>query len=58
MPYHQIDDAKNMCRDITDLGRWGNGDIEVELNNPNDIPYILGLIRQSLDYQMVDTQIY
>lgn len=34
------------------LGRWGNGDVEVELEKREDLPYIIGLIRQSLEKQL------
>lgn len=56
MPFHEIDDPRGMCLDVTDLGRWGNGDVEVGLSGLNDLPYIMGLIRQSFDRQMEGLQ--
>ena len=47
-----IEDPKGMCRDISNIGRWGNGDVEVGLSSIDDLPYVLGLIRQSFDHQM------
>jgi uncharacterized protein with ParB-like and HNH nuclease domain len=47
-----IEDPKGLCRDISNIGRWGNGDVEVGLNNVDDLPYIMGLIRQSFEHQM------
>jgi len=52
IPFHEIDDPNGLCRDITGLGRWGNGDVEVKLESPSQLPYVLGLIRQAFDQQM------
>lgn len=47
-----IEDPKGLCRDISNIGRWGNGDVEVGLSRLNELPYVVGLIRQSFDRQM------
>lgn len=52
MQFHELHDPKEMARDVTNLGRWGNGDAEVILASIDDLPYVLGLIRQSLEKQM------
>lgn len=52
MPFHEIDDPKGICLDVTNLGRWGNGDVEVGLATKEDLPYVTGLVRQSFDRQM------
>lgn len=52
MPFHEIDDPRGICLDVTNLGRWGNGDVEVGLASKEDLPYIIGLVRQSFDRQM------
>ena len=52
MPFHEIDDPKGICLDVTSLGRWGNGDVEVGLSSVDELPYVMGLIRQSFDRQM------
>ncbi|QQE65785.1 hypothetical protein GFS31_24750 [Leptolyngbya sp. BL0902] len=33
MRFPEIYDPKELCRDVTNLGRWGNGDVEVGLEN-------------------------
>lgn len=33
-------------------GRWGNGDVEVALANVDELPYVIGLVRQSLELQL------
>lgn len=52
MSFHEIDDPKGICVDVTSLGRWGNGDVEVGLSSLDELPYVMGLIRQSFDRQM------
>ena len=37
---------------MTNLGRWGNGDAEVELNKLEGLPYVMGLVRQAFEKQM------
>lgn len=56
IPFHQIDDPKDICRDVTNLGRWGNGDVEIGLTSMEELPYVMGLIRQSFDQQMGNPQ--
>jgi uncharacterized protein with ParB-like and HNH nuclease domain/predicted transport protein len=52
MKYPEISDPKGMCRDITNIGRWGNGDVEVGLASLGELPYVMGLVRQSFEKQM------
>ena len=52
MRYHELDDPKGVAKDVTNLGRWGNGDVEVALSSQDDLPYVMGLIRQSFEKQM------
>ena len=50
--FHELNDPKGMARDVSNLGRWGNGDAEIGLSDISDLPYVMGLIRQSLEKQM------
>jgi len=52
MPFADIDDPRGLCRDITHLGRWGNGDVEVGLDNPEDISYVMTLVTQAFERQI------
>ncbi|GAA8683619.1 DUF262 and DUF1524 domain-containing protein [Helicobacter pylori] len=52
MPFNELQDEKNLARDMTNKGHLGNGDIEVKLETKEDIPYCLGLIKQILEKQM------
>lgn len=55
MPFPDINDPKGISKDISNLGRWGNGDVEVGVSSINEIPYVMGLIRQSFERQMGGT---
>ena len=48
----ELHDPKSLARDVTNLGRWGNGDAEVELSELDDLPYVMGLVRQAFERQM------
>jgi uncharacterized protein with ParB-like and HNH nuclease domain/predicted transport protein len=54
MPFSEISDPRGICDDVTGKGRWGNGDVSVFLDAIDDIPYVMGLIRQSLERQLGD----
>lgn len=42
-----------ICKDVKGLGRWENGDVEAGLSSLDDLPYIIGLVRQAYEKQMV-----
>ena len=46
---NDITDPKGYCKDITCLGRWGNGDVEVAFENLNQLDDIMELIEQAFD---------
>jgi uncharacterized protein with ParB-like and HNH nuclease domain/predicted transport protein len=52
LDFPEIDDPKGLCKDVTGLGRWGNGDVEVGLASLEELPYVMGLVRQSFERQM------
>ncbi|MFP6250775.1 DUF262 domain-containing protein [Helicobacter pylori] len=52
MKFNELQDEKNLARDMTNSGHLGNGDIEVKLETKENIPYCLGLIKQALEKQM------
>lgn len=43
----ELDDPKNLMRDVSSTGHWGNGDYELQINSDENLEYILSLIRQS-----------
>ncbi|WP_231215157.1 DUF262 and DUF1524 domain-containing protein [Helicobacter pylori] len=52
MPFYELQDEKNLARDMTNKSHSGNGHIEVKLETKENIPYCLGLIKQALEKQM------
>ena len=52
MKYSEIYDPKGICRDITGLGRWGNGDVEVFFEHTSEIDDVMDLIEQSYKKQV------
>jgi predicted transport protein len=52
MGFSEIIDPKGICKDVSGLGRWGNGDVEVGLASLEELPYVLGLVRQALEKQL------
>ena len=51
----KLEDPKGLCRDVTGLGRWGNGDVEFRLSDSAHLPYALSIIQQALDEQLRET---
>ncbi len=52
MEFPEIDDPRGKCRDVTAMGRWGNGCVELALEQEEDLPYVIGLVRQALERQL------
>jgi len=52
MRFADVIDPKGLCKDVSGVGRWGNGDVEVGLSKMEDLPYVVGLVRQSLELQL------
>lgn len=47
MDFDEIKDPENRCKDVTDLGTWGNGNVEFGVFEHRDIEYAMFLIEQS-----------
>jgi predicted transport protein len=54
LEFHELHDPRAIAIDVTGIGMWGNGDVLVSLNSLDDLPYVVGLIRQALDKQLGD----
>ena len=52
MNLDQLVDPRKMAIDITGMGKWGNGNVRVDLKSEDDLHYVLGLVRQSFELQM------
>lgn len=54
VPFHDLDDPRGLARDVTNLGRWGNGYAEISLGNEEELSYVMGLVRQAFERQIGD----
>lgn len=45
-------DPHSLCRDVSKLGHYGNGDTEITLTNNKDIGKVINLIQQSFNYMV------
>ena len=54
MTFAEIKDPRGLCKDVTNVGRWGNGDVEIGLTSLDELPYMMSLVRQSYERQMGD----
>ena len=52
MQFHELHDPRHLARDVTNLGRWGNGDIQVHFNDLAELPQVMALVRQAFEKQM------
>ena len=52
MAFHELHDPRGVAKDVTSLGRWGNGNVEVGLSMLSELPYVMGLVRQAFEKQM------
>jgi predicted transport protein len=47
----QLDDPKNLTKDMSGQGHWGNGDYEIRLSPNDELDYVMFLITQSYKKQ-------
>ena len=52
LSFHELHDPRGLANDVKNIGRWGNGDVEVALKTLEDLPYVMGLVRQAFEKQM------
>lgn len=51
MKYSEVSDPNGICKDITGLGRWGNGDVELYMEHTSDVDRVMEIIEQSYKLQ-------
>ena len=49
MDIDEIYDPNNLCIDVKNKGRWGNGSVEVHLNCKDQLDDVMNLIKQSYE---------
>ncbi len=48
LPKGQLDDPKNITRDVSNIGHWGNGDYELKITDDVLFEYIMSLVKQAI----------
>ena len=51
MKFSEINDPNGICKDITGIGRWGNGDVELFMEHQDELDQIMEIVKQSFDAQ-------
>ncbi len=54
MYFHELHDPRELAKDVSNRGSWGNADAQVGISDPSELPYVMGLVRQALKKQMGD----
>ena len=54
MRFDDISDPRGLAADITNLGLWGNGDVQLEVDNARQVPYAMELVRQAFAAKQPD----
>jgi predicted transport protein len=44
----QLDDSKKLALDVSNIGHWGNGDYQINIENDKDLEYIMSLVKQAI----------
>ncbi len=50
--FNEIKDPKGLCKDVSGLGRWGNGDVEVGLQDFSELDDVCELVEQAFETQI------
>jgi uncharacterized protein with ParB-like and HNH nuclease domain/predicted transport protein len=54
LPFEALHDERNLAWDVTGKGHWGNGNVEVGLDEQSDFTYVMGLVRQAYEFQIAE----
>lgn len=52
MAFDQVYDPQGLCKDVSGVSKWGNGDVEVKLSSPDQLDYVMFLVQQSFQLHM------
>lgn len=52
LKFADVKDPKGICRDMTDIGQWGNGDIEICFSSLADLDDVMYIIEQAYEAQI------
>lgn len=43
-----LDDPKKLAQDVSNIGHWGNGDYQIQVEDDKDLEYIMSLVKQAM----------
>lgn len=52
MKFSEVYDPKGLCKDVAEVGRWGNGDVELFFESLAQIDDVMAIIEQSYNKQV------
>ena len=50
--FSDIIDPKGLCRDLTEIGKWGTGNVEIGISTIYELDDVMELIQQAFDMQL------
>lgn len=54
LKFADVVDPHGICRDVTGVGKWGNGDVEVYMEHTSDVDNVMEIVEQSYRSQVDD----
>ncbi len=51
LPFNEVRHEGSFCRDVSNKGHWGVGDVEVKMKDLSDIGRVMPLVKKAYDYQ-------
>jgi predicted transport protein len=54
MKFADVVDPKGICKDITNVGAWGNGDVEIGFGRLDMLDDVMAIIEQAFRQQDVE----
>lgn len=55
LKFEEIFDPHHLCQDVTEKGKWGNGDVRIDYSDSNELDVIMDIIKQSY-HKQADTE--
>ena len=52
IPLNELNDSRESCEDVSNIGRWGTGLTRTYLKDEQDVNYVMDLIKQSYEYNL------
>ncbi|TAE15032.1 MAG: DUF262 domain-containing protein [Bacteroidetes bacterium] len=47
LPFSELNDPEKLARDVSSVGHWGIGDVELKISTQEKLPYLMFLIEQA-----------